>query len=59
MDVSTIRRARAKIRAKKVLSKFITLTLMCRLLGVIANKPVDLEFSLTRFRRFGEENPDG
>lgn len=36
---------------------------MCRLLGVIANKPVDLEFSLLRadkpFRNFAEINPDG
>ncbi len=36
---------------------------MCRLLGVIANKPVDLEFSLLRankpFRNFGKSNPDG
>lgn len=36
---------------------------MCRLLGVIANKPVDLEFSLLRadrpFRNFAKFNPDG
>jgi len=32
---------------------------MCRLLGVIANKPVDLEFSLGRFRKHAEQNPDG
>jgi len=32
---------------------------MCRLLGVIANKPVDLEFSLERFKKFGNWNPDG
>ncbi len=32
---------------------------MCRLLGLIANKTVDLEFSLTRFRKFAKDNPDG
>jgi glutamine amidotransferase len=32
---------------------------MCRLLGIIANKPVDLEFSLERFKRFADWNPDG
>ena len=32
---------------------------MCRLLGVIANKPVDLEFSLGRFKEFSVNNPDG
>lgn len=32
---------------------------MCRLLGVIANKPVDLEFSLERFKEFAKWNPDG
>jgi len=32
---------------------------MCRLLGVIANKPVDLEFSLERFKNFAKQNPDG
>ncbi len=32
---------------------------MCRLLGLIANKPVDLEFSLTRFSEFSKSNPDG
>jgi len=36
---------------------------MCRLLGIIANKTVDLEFSLTgggkAFRDFGRQNPDG
>jgi len=32
---------------------------MCRLLGIIANKPVDLEFSLTRFREKAKYNPDG
>lgn len=36
---------------------------MCRLLGVMANKPVDLEFSLLKadipFRNFGNSNPDG
>ncbi len=32
---------------------------MCRLIGVIANKPVDLEFSLERFKNFAKWNPDG
>ena len=32
---------------------------MCRLLGIIANKPVDLEFSLARFKEKAERNPDG
>lgn len=32
---------------------------MCRLLGVIANKPVDLEFSLERFKKFANRHPDG
>ena len=32
---------------------------MCRLLGIIANKPVDVEFSLERLRRLAYENPDG
>ncbi len=36
---------------------------MCRLLGVMANKPGDLEFSLlkadTPFRSFWNSNPDG
>ena len=36
---------------------------MCRLLGLIANQPVDLEFSLvdaeTSFQSLGAENPDG
>ena len=32
---------------------------MCRLLGVIANQPVDLEFSLERFKKFANCNPDG
>ena len=32
---------------------------MCRLLGVIANKPVDLEFSLTKFRKYASCNIDG
>lgn len=36
---------------------------ICRLLGVIANKEVDLEFSLLRadkpFKSFGQFNPDG
>jgi len=36
---------------------------MCRLIGLIANKPVDLDFSLSRadkpFGDFGYSNPDG
>jgi len=32
---------------------------MCRLLGIRANKPVDLEFSLANFQRLSEQNPDG
>jgi len=32
---------------------------MCRLLGLIANKPVDLEFSLERFKGYARNNPDG
>jgi len=32
---------------------------MCRLLGIVANKPVDLEFSLERFKSFASWNPDG
>jgi len=32
---------------------------MCRLLGLIANKPVDLKFSLERFEEFASWNPDG
>jgi len=32
---------------------------MCRLLGIIANKPVDLEFSLEQFKKFASWNPDG
>ena len=32
---------------------------MCRLLGLIANKPVDLEFSLERFKELAREHPDG
>jgi predicted glutamine amidotransferase len=32
---------------------------MCRLLGLLANKPVDLEFSLVRFKEFSGKNPDG
>jgi len=32
---------------------------MCRLLGLIANKPVDLEFSLERFRELAKKHPDG
>jgi len=33
--------------------------MMCRLLGVIANKSVDLEFSLERFKEFARQNSDG
>lgn len=32
---------------------------MCRLLGINANKPVDLEFSLEKFKKFSNYNPDG
>lgn len=32
---------------------------MCRLLGMIANKSVDLEFSLERFKEHSADNPDG
>lgn len=32
---------------------------MCRLLGLIANKPVDLEFSLEKFKELSTYNPDG
>lgn len=32
---------------------------MCRLLGLVANKPVDIEFSLRRFTEFSTYNPDG
>lgn len=32
---------------------------MCRLLGLVANKPVDLEFSIERFKEFSDINPDG
>jgi len=32
---------------------------MCRLLGLIANKPVDLEFSLGKFRELARKHPDG
>ena len=32
---------------------------MCRLLGLVANKPVDIEFSLQRFKEFSTYNPDG
>ncbi len=32
---------------------------MCRLLGVIANKTVDLEFSLEKFEKYSKDNPDG
>lgn len=32
---------------------------MCRLLGMVANQPVDLEFSLERFKDLAKDNPDG
>jgi predicted glutamine amidotransferase len=32
---------------------------MCRLLGLVANKEVDLEFSLERFKELSNKNPDG
>ncbi len=32
---------------------------MCRLLGVAANKPVDIRFSLERFKALSDKNPDG
>ena len=32
---------------------------MCRLLGLVANRPVDFEFSLERFKKFSARNPDG
>jgi len=32
---------------------------MCRLLGLVANKPVDIEFSLQIFKEFSTYNPDG
>ena len=32
---------------------------MCRLLGLVANKPVDMEFSLSKFKKFAAYNPDG
>jgi glutamine amidotransferase len=32
---------------------------MCRLLGLVANKPVDIKFSLQRFKKFSTNNPDG
>jgi len=32
---------------------------MCRLLGLVANKPVDIEFSLQRFKEFATDNRDG
>jgi len=32
---------------------------MCRLLGIRANKPVDLNFSMTGFRPYGAEHSDG
>lgn len=32
---------------------------MCRLLGLLANKSVDLEFSLSKFKDLSAYNPDG
>ncbi|MDD3628040.1 MAG: class II glutamine amidotransferase [bacterium] len=32
---------------------------MCRLLGAISNKSVDLDFSLNRFEKYSKDNPDG
>jgi glutamine amidotransferase len=32
---------------------------MCRLLGIVSNKPIDLEFSLERFKIHAKNNPDG
>jgi len=32
---------------------------MCRLLGLMVNRPVDLEFSLERFKELAREHPDG
>lgn len=32
---------------------------MCRLLGILANKPVDFEFSIHRFKEYARDNPDG
>ena len=32
---------------------------MCRLLGMVASQPTDLEFSLERFKDFACDNPDG
>ncbi len=32
---------------------------MCRLLGLVANKPVNFKFSLERFREFASRNRDG
>ena len=32
---------------------------MCRLLGMVANQPVDLEFSIERFKNLARDNPDG
>jgi len=32
---------------------------MCRLLGLVANKSVDLKFSLKRFKDFSKSNPNG
>lgn len=32
---------------------------MCRLLGIIASKPVDLAFSQKRFKNYAVSNPDG
>ena len=31
---------------------------MCRLLGIIANKAVDLDFSMKKFKKFVKENHD-
>ncbi len=32
---------------------------MCRLLGLVANRAVDREFSLGRFQELASSNPDG
>lgn len=32
---------------------------MCRLLGVIANKPVDIDYSYSHFQKLSQGNPDG
>lgn len=32
---------------------------MCRLLGMVANRPADLEFSLKKFKDLARDNPDG